>query len=116
MGVGIAAAAALQIVQGELTNSISAAGTTQATATTVYNEVNLITTVAVGAGVVLTSNRNVGDLLEVVNLGANALAVYPPLSSAIGTGATNIAFSVPTSKVCTFRMVTSTLWVQNLSA
>ena len=116
MGSGIASAAALQITSGDLTNSITAAGTTQATAQAVYAEVNLVTAVAVGAGVLLPSNRNVGDLLEVVNLGANALAVYPPLSSAIGTGATNAAFSVPVSKVCTFRMVTSTLWVQNLSA
>lgn len=116
MGSGLAAAAATQITSGDMTNGITAAGTTQATATAIYSEVNIFATVPVGAGGLLPSNRGAGDQLEVANLGANALAVYPPVGSAIGTGATNAAFSVPVSKVCLFRQVTSTLWIQNLSA
>ena len=116
MGSGLAAAAATQITSGDLTNSITAAGATQATATAIYSEVNIVTTAAAATGVLLPSNRAAGDQLEVANLGANALAVYPPVGSAIGTGATNAAFSVPVSKTCLFRQVTSTLWIQNLSA
>jgi hypothetical protein len=114
-GSGLAPLAASQIL-GSITTGISAAGSTQATATSIYDDVNIVSTVAASAGVILPSNRGAGDTVEVTNLGANALSVYPPSGSNIGTGAANAAFSVPVSKSAIFRQVSSTQWTQTLSA
>jgi hypothetical protein len=114
-GSGLAPLAASQIL-GSITTGISAAGSTQATATSIYDDVNIVSTVAASAGVILPSNRGAGDTVEVTNLGANALSVYPPSGGNIGTGAANAAFSVPVSKSAIFRQVSATQWTQTLSA
>jgi len=115
MGLGTAAALAAQIA-GDITAGITAAGSTQATATPIYSDVNVISTAAASTGVLLPNNRSAGDTVEVTNLGANALSVYPPTGGNIGTGAANAAFSVPVSKSAIFRQVSATQWTQTLSA
>lgn len=115
MGLGTAAALAAQIA-GDITAGITAAGSTQATATPIYSDVNVVSTTAASTGVLLPSNRSAGDTVEVTNLGANALSVYPPTGGNIGTGAANAAFSIPVSKSAIFRQVSATQWTQTLSA
>ena len=114
-GLGIAPAAAAQVC-GSITTGITALGSTQLTATSIYDDVNVVSTAAASTGVILPSNRSAGDTVEVVNLGANALSVYPPSGGNIGTGSANAAFSVPVSKSAIFRQVSSTQWTQTLSA
>jgi len=114
-GSGLAPLAANQIL-GSITTGISAAGSTQATATAIYDDVNIVSTVAASTGVILPSNRGAGDTVEVTNLGANALSVYPPSGGNIGTGSANAAFSVGVSKTAIFRQVSATQWTQTLSA
>lgn len=117
MGVGIGAAAASVMAEANgLAAAITAAGTTQATAQAIYADVNIVTVAAASSGVLLPADRAVGDTVEVTNLGANALAVYPPTGGNIGTGAANAAFSVPVSKTARFRLVSATQWTQVLSA
>lgn len=67
---------------------ISAAGTTQATATALSNWWNVVTTVASGSGVALMS----GVSMVVSNRGTNPLAVYPPSGGQIESLATNSPF------------------------
>ena len=75
-GAGVSGPLALAILQDTAT-SVSAAGTTQGTATELSAADNEVTTVASGAGVVLSSKLAPGDLQTVFNAGANALKVYP---------------------------------------
>lgn len=70
-------------------SGISAAGTTQAGATQLTNQIAVVNTVAAGAGVALpglvvsNTSQSAGVQVAVVNNGANPLLVYPPV------GATN---------------------------
>ena len=77
------------------TNSISAAGTTQATATVLVGDTNIVTTTAPGTGVILPTG--VGRDITVINRGANPLLVYPATGYSIDGSATNAATTVPTS-------------------
>ena len=62
---------------------LSAAGTTLATATPLTKAVNEITTVGSGSGVSIAPFNGPGvQPQEIINAGANALAVYPPVATA----------------------------------
>jgi hypothetical protein len=117
MGIGISAAAAAQLAEAaDLATAIAAAGSTQATATPIYADVNVVAAVAASTGVLLPGDRSVGDVVEVSNLGANPLAVYPPAGSAIGSGAANAALAVPVGKTGRFRLVAPLVWNSLVSA
>ena len=115
LGSGLASLAAQQIV-GSITTGITAAGTTQITAAAVYDDINIVSTVAASSGVILPSNRSAGDTIEITNLGANALLVYPPNGGNIAQGAANASFSLPVSKTAIMRLVSPTQWTLVLSA
>ena len=72
--------------------SISAAGSTQGTATALTKEFNQVTTVASGAGVVLPT-AVAGMAITIVNTSANSLLVYPASSAAINALSTNVAYT-----------------------
>lgn len=82
-------AAARGGIGGTGTFGIAAAGSTQTDATPVYDDVNAVTTTALGAGVVLRANLEPGDSQTVANMGANALLVYPPLLGQINNQPVN---------------------------
>ena len=88
---------------------ISAAGATQGTATALLSDVNNVTTVAAGSGVILTTTA-VGSYITVLNSGANALLVYPPVGGTIDGQATNTPISVPVSQVWSGSAVASLTW------
>lgn len=79
---------------------LSAAGTTQTTATPLSASFDrhVVTTVASGAGVVLPS-ATASRVDIVINAGANPLLVYPPSGAAINNLATNAAYTVPVGGV-----------------
>jgi hypothetical protein len=70
---------------------ISAAGSNQGTATVLTNQMNTVTTVPLGAGVVLPTPV-AGQDIFVSNQGANPLAVYPPSGDTIDALAANTPF------------------------
>ena len=78
--------------QRSVGTGIAAAGTTQGTATALNREINVVSTVASGTGVILPSS--IGTTFIVMNTGANALNVYPASGAAIDSLATNAAFSL----------------------
>ena len=96
--------------------SISAAGTTQGTATELTNADNELTTVAAGAGVVLSASLAAGDSQTVFNAGANAVKVYPPSGMRINALATNAAMTLATNTGCIFHCVSTTRVFGVLSA
>ena len=95
---------------------ISAAGTTQATATELINGINYVSTVASGSGVTLSPNATPGGFQLIYNAGANALTVYPPSGAKINSLATNGGHVLPTNTSCEYWFVSSTQIIGNLSA
>jgi len=114
-GAGLPGPLALAICKDTAT-SVSAAGTTQGTATELTAADNELTTVAAGAGVVLSANLAAGDLQSVFNAGANAVKVYPPVGMRINALATNAHMLLATNTGCLFKCVSTTRVFGVLSA
>lgn len=97
----------LQTVQATVNPAVTAAGTTQLTATALDSEWNVVTTTPVNSGVVM-DGFNEGVSTTVFNKGANALNVYPPSGMKIDAGAVNVPYSLAAGKQQTFSQVSAT--------
>ena len=95
---------------------LSAAGTTQGTATELTASANELTTVGAGAGVALASALAAGDSQAVFNAGANAVKVYPPSGMKVNALATNAPMLLATNTGCIFYCVSATRVFGVLSA
>lgn len=115
MGLGTAAALA-QNICGDVVDSITAAGTTNANATPLSGAINRVTTTAASTGVVLMAPEQ-GSQVVVINSGANALLVYPSTGAAINAlTATTGGFSVAAGGRALFIGTSSANWFAILSA
>lgn len=114
--VGLSPFAVTQI-NGDVTTSIVAAGTTQGTATVLGSAINDVATCPSNAGVQLPANATTpADFITVYNGGANTLKVYGLTGDAINNGSANGSFSVATTKSADFVRVSATAWRAVLSA
>lgn len=95
---------------------VTAAGTTQATATLLINGLNGILTAAANSGVILNANSLTSDCQIVYNGGANAVKVYPPVGSKINGLPANTGMTLATGTSCVFWFLTNTQIVGVLSA
>jgi hypothetical protein len=91
------------------TDAITAAGSTQGTATVLTTAINNVTTVAASTGVILPA-ANPGLRVVIRNGGANALNVYPNTSNTINAAAINVAYSLAVGGTIEFICMTSTGW------
>jgi hypothetical protein len=80
-------------VCGDVQDNVTAAGSTQGTATLVTGAHVIVTTAAASTGVILPP-AELGAEVTVKNLGANAVLVYPATGGAINALAANAGFSV----------------------
>lgn len=96
-------------------SGLSAAGTTQGTATVITKQTNEFTTVGAGQGAKLPSPEQ-GEFIFVANAGANALLVYPDTGHSINALAANAAFSLAAGKNALFWAATASKWYALLSA
>lgn len=88
---------------------ISAAGSTQGTATALTKTLNVVSTVAASQGVKLPSPE-AGEFVLVANQGANALSVYPDTGHSINNLSANVALSVSTDTRRLFFATASNKW------
>jgi len=114
-GAGLSGPLAAALCKDTAT-SISAAGTTQGTATELTAADSELTTVAAGAGVVLSSGIASGDTQSVFNAGANAVKVYPPLGMQINALPTNAPMLLAVNTGCFYKCVSRTRVFGILSA
>lgn len=91
----------LQTVPATVNDSVTASGTTQATATELESEWNVVTSTPAGSGVML-DGFNVGVSTTIFNRGGNTLKVYPPFGMKIDSLATNAAYSLTNGKAQIF--------------
>ena len=89
--------------------SISAAGSTQGTATAISKEINVVSTVASGAGVVLPT-AVAGMAITITNTSANSLLVYPATSGIINSLSANAGYTQPAGATLQFVAPTTTQW------
>ncbi len=87
---------------------ITAAGTTQATATELSDDINEIGTVPLNSGVALFSGLQPGQFQMVYNNGINSVLVYPFLGAAIDIAAVNAPYTLVTGKMQIFWCMTLT--------
>mgnify|MGYP000285286688 CR=1 FL=1 len=90
--------------------AVSAAGSTQGTATALTASYNVVTTVAASSGVVLPVPGTTGWMITIVNRGANPLNVYPNSGAAIDGAAANAAIVVPVNDTITVQNSSGTQW------
>ena len=114
-GAGLSLPLALAICKDTAT-SLSAAGTTQGTATELTAADNELTTVGAGSGVALASAIAAGDQQTVFNAGANAVKVYPPVGMKINALATNAPMLLGVNTGCIFKFISTTRVFGVLSA
>jgi hypothetical protein len=93
-----------------VTTSITAAGSTQGTATTLTRPINVVNTVSSGANGIILPTVPAGARILIVNTSANALNVYPPSGAVVNSGATNAAYSQPASARLEYISTSTTQW------
>jgi hypothetical protein len=116
MGGGISAVTA-SIISGDLQDNVTATGSTQATAVSIYADITVVTTAAASTGVIIGgASFQAGDGLIVHNLGANAVLVYPPVGGQINALSVNAGFSVAAGKQAFIWARTGTTFVAGVTA
>jgi hypothetical protein len=114
-GSGVPSLMAAAICQDTAT-SVSAAGTTQGTATELTSTDNEVTTVGSGAGVVLSSKLAPGDEQTVFNGGVNPLKVYPTSGMKINNLAADSPMLLSVNTGVLFKCISTTRVFGVLSA
>lgn len=114
MGAGFSAGQA-KAANGQINFTVSAAGTTQATATALKSTNNYVSTVGASAGVILP-NASHRDSVRIYNAGANPLTIYPPVGSRIYPAATNAGVALGNPGFMEIYKWSDTVWVGNMSA
>lgn len=95
---------------------LSAAGSTQGTATALTAGINMVSTVAASTGVKLLTPTIAGVWQLVYNGGANPLNVYPQTSGTINSLSANTPIILAPATAVTFYAASTTAWVGVLSA
>jgi hypothetical protein len=88
---------------------ITAAGSSQGTGTALANTINIVNTVASGAGVVLPT-AVAGMTVYITNTSANSLLVYPASGATINELSTNAALTQVTKATLHYVAASSTQW------
>jgi len=105
-----------QAINGQVNSAVTAAGTTIADAFDLITSINVITTAGASSGVQLPSAM-IGDQVEILNLGANAVTVYPDSSSnRINQLTAGVGFTLATNTAVKLRKFSATRWMAWLSA
>jgi len=92
-----------------VTTGISANGTTQAQATGLTTEINIVSTVNSGTGVRLPA-AVAGTVVYITNNSANSLLVYPQTNGIINSQAANAAFTQGANATLQYMAPTTTQW------
>ena len=92
-----------------VTTSITGNGATQATATALTTEINIVSAVSVGTGVRLPA-AVAGTVVYITNTSANSLLVYPPTNGIINAQAANAAFAQGANATLQYMAPTTTQW------
>lgn len=106
-----------QALNGQVNPTITASSTqTQAAGTALTASNNVVTTVTTSGDAVTLPNAMIGDSVDILNLGANACTVFPPVGSRINQLSTNTGFTLAPNTAVILQKFTATRWMAFLSA
>lgn len=88
---------------------ISAAGASQGTATALTKDINVVSTVSTGQGVILPT-AVAGMMISITNTSANSLVVYPASGGVINTLAANAGFTHVAGATLIYIAPSTTQW------
>ena len=109
-------AGSAKAIGGQAATAVSAAGTAITDATDLTKSINIVTTAAASSGVQLP-NADIGDSVDILNLGANAVTVYPPSATAqINALTAGAGFLLATNTAVTLKKFSALRWIGFLSA
>ena len=108
-GGNIQFAASGGFVSYGVTTAITAAGSTQGTATALTRPINVVSTVSASTGVILPTVP-AGARIVVMNTSGTTLNVYPPSGAAINSAATNAAYAQPAGARLEYVSTSTTQW------
>lgn len=94
----------------ESTGAVSAAGTTQGTATAITKQFNFVTASAGNTGVILPTPAFAGVEITFVNVGAVDALVYPATGGVIDGAGTNNPVTVPAGGTLSVQASTTSQW------
>lgn len=114
ISTGISPFTATAICGGVTT--LTAAGSTQATATLLGSGSGYISIVSSSGKGVQVPSCGIGSEIYIFNGGANSAHVYGQTGEAIGAGSANAAFVVATKKSVLLKKVSATAWGSILTA
>lgn len=109
---GVSAGTA-KAIQGQVNGAITAAGTTQGTATALTMSVNSVTA---GTGGVIIPSAEIADEVDICNLSGAGITVYPPSGERINGLPTNQGVPLANNTSLKLKKFTATRWLGNLSA
>jgi hypothetical protein len=89
--------------------SLLANGSTQGTATALTKEINIVSSVSSGQGVILPNGIQ-GLMITITNASANSLLVYPGIAGSINSLVANSAYTQPAGSTLQFVTGTGTQW------
>ena len=115
MGAGLSAGKVRNLNGTTFNTGITAAGTTQGTATALTADVNVVGTATAGQGVSLY-NGVIGDSQLVYNDTNVAIYVYPPTGGNVNQLSANTGFALGGRTAVEVKKATATQWVGFLSA
>lgn len=90
---------------------VTALGANQAGAYLLKGTLTQFTTTAAGTGCKPPIGSDIGDEFEIINFGANALAVYPPLAGTLNNGAANASVNVAANTWARIKQISLGVWV-----
>ena len=90
--------------------TISAAGSTQGTATAITTQIAEVNVVSSGQGVILPLTAQIWSTIKVINAAATSLLVYPPTGGQIGTGSVNAGATLGGTTAANYTRVSATVW------
>ena len=101
-------------ILGSSNNAVTAAGTTQGTATALSAQYNRVTTAGAAgapfAGVILPASMAIGDEIEVVNATTVNICVYPPTGGKLNSNTANTPLVMAPLRAHTFFCADGTSW------
>ncbi len=98
-------------ILGSSALTVTAAGSTQATATALAASNNMVTTGTANQGVILPSGKQAFDQINVGNTTAANICVYPPVGGNLNGAATNAPAIMAPNTVITFFNVSNLNWL-----
>jgi hypothetical protein len=111
---GVSAGSA-KAIGGTVITGLTATGTTITDALALTASINVVSTASASTGVKIPS-MEIGDEIEILNLGANAVKVYPETGASINQLAASAGFLLSPNTAVKVKKYTSTKLVAYLSA